>query len=175
MLSIAYVLFAALITGVLYLIATRLLPLLVRAIRSLLDRMASYKKNADAGGYVDEKEVLFQWKELPGLWRRGLAKRFSHKSSSEIKWSQLTSNKDRIRFIYRAVMSQAMENGYLYNKSHTPLETVLELAKIQHSAASHPTLASAYNQVRYGELDPADDEVNQVLEAVKPFIGKQLK
>jgi hypothetical protein len=175
MIALAYVLVAALIIWVLYLIVTRLLPLVIRAIRKLLDQMGSLKKNAEAGGYVDEKEVLFEWRELPGLWRRGLAKRFSRKSSSAIKWSQLASNKDRIRFIYRAVIGQAMEDGYLYNKSHTPLETALELAKIQHSAASHPTIASAYNQARYGELDPADDEVNQVLEAVKPFIGKQLK
>jgi hypothetical protein len=174
MIAFAYVLVAALIIWVLYLIITRLLPLTIRALRRLLNRMGSYNKNAEAGGYVDEKEVLFEWRELPGLWRGGLTKRFSRKSSSEIKWSQLTSNKDRIRFIYRAVMGQAMVDGYLYNKSYTPLETALELAKIQHSAASH-SIVSAYNQARYGEVEPADDEVNQLLEAVKPYIGKQLK
>jgi hypothetical protein len=175
---LAYALIAVVVIGLFYLIITRFLPMITRAVRRLLGKIGSGVIVTEADGYVDEEESLLVWKDQPSLWRKGLLKRFSRTRDGELKWTQLLSNKDRIRFIYRNLIGKAIRDGYKYNRAATPLETEREVMRQQgytESAQPNSVMAQVYNQARYGDKDPSDDEIRKVLEAVEPILGKRFK
>ncbi|SDO98492.1 protein of unknown function [Paenibacillus sp. yr247] len=169
---IGYLIVIVLILGAIYVILSKLTPVLVSLIRRLLNRSLSSRKGAESEGFTDEKETLLAWKELPRIWWQQAMKNRSKKK----KWSLLPNNRERIRFLYRALIQQAAIGGYTYNKTLTPNETEKELMnKGTLPQQSVHAITSAYNKVRYGDDDVSDLLLDQVLQAVDPSIRNQLK
>lgn len=173
---IGYLIVIALILCAIYIIITKLTPVLITLIRRLMNRSFSSKKGEVTEGFTDEKENLLAWKELPRMWWQQMMKSWSRGKANEPKWSHLPNNRERIRFLYCVLIQQAAEGGYTYNKAHTPNETEQELSN-QYQLSSHAVhaITSAYNQARYRDGDVSDLELDQVLQTLDPLILNQLK
>ncbi|MDQ0871498.1 hypothetical protein QFZ77_000157 [Paenibacillus sp. V4I3] len=171
-----YLIVIALILCAIYIIIAKLTPALVSLIRRLMNRSFSSKKGEGTEGFTDEKENLLAWKELPRMWWQQTMKSWSRGKANEPKWSHLSNNQERIRFLYRVLIQQATEAGYTYNKAHTPNETEQELSnQYQLSNQAVHAITSAYNQARYRDDVVSDLELDQVLQTLDPLIRNQLK
>lgn len=171
-----YLIVIALILCAIYIIIAKLTPALVSLIRRMMNRSFRSNKGEGTEGFTDEKENLLAWKELPRMWWQQTMKSWSKGKANEPKWSHLPNNRERIRFLYRVLIQQAAEEGYTYNKAHTPNETELELSnQYQLSSQAVHAITSAYNQARYRDDDVSDLELDQVLQTLDPHILNELK
>ncbi|UKS26738.1 DUF4129 domain-containing protein [Paenibacillus sp. HWE-109] len=172
---VGYLLVIAFILFVLYLIVSKLAPLVASLLRRLMNRSLSEQQGADVEGFTDEKENLLTWHELPRLWwQQAMNRREQDKSAA--KWAQLPNNQERIRLLYRIVMRQAAKSGYSYKKSLTPNETELDLRSIdQLPDQTIQAVTSVYNKIRYGNEDISDQELDQLLRTIDPGIRNQVK
>ncbi|OPH50697.1 hypothetical protein BC351_35905 [Paenibacillus ferrarius] len=172
---IGYVLVIALVLFVLYLLLSKVAPALMALLRRLMNRSMSSYQSGDSEGFTDEKEALLAWKELPRLWwQQAMQRRVKEKAPA--KWSQLPSNRAKIRFLYRLVMGQAALNGYTYNNALTPNETEQDLRRIdQLPDQTVHAVTSAYNEVRYGNTELSDQELEQVLQTLDSRTRNQIK
>ncbi|TXK78395.1 DUF4129 domain-containing protein [Paenibacillus sp. N3.4] len=160
-----YAIGLALIVLVIYLIFSKIIPLLASLIRRLMNRSLSSKLDDASEGFSDEKESLLEWKNLPRLWWQQAKKTWSKEKKSELRWTQLESNRERIRFLYKRLIQQATSEGYTYKRSLTPNETEQDLkANKQLSQQTVHAITQAYNQVRYGDVEVTDSQLNEVLQ-----------
>ncbi|MZQ82262.1 DUF4129 domain-containing protein [Paenibacillus sp. 5J-6] len=171
-----YLIVIALIVLAVYLIVTKLLPVVNAFLRRLMNRSLSSKQEAGSEGFIDEKEALVDWKGLPRLWWQQVRKGRNKERSHAKKWSLLPNNRERIRFLYRILIERAAQSGYAYKEALTPNETEqdLSLGKQLPSETVH-AITLAYNQVRYGETDISDAQLEQVLQSVEPNLRNHLK
>lgn len=173
---VGYVLVIALVIGCLYLILMKLAPALLSFIRRFWKRSLRREHSDATEGYIDEKEALLDWRELPNLWWRKASSKLWPSSAREPSWSQLPNNQERIRYLYRVLIGQAGKSGYTFKRSLTPNETGWELThQTQLAEASVRELTTAYNRVRYGRETVSDEQLAQVLQTIDPSIRSQLK
>jgi len=152
----------ALLLLLLYTIA-RKIPRWVRlAISWLAARLHTPDMKSSRIGYEDDVESLMDWEQLNDRLLAGW-KRLFRGSVPQEKWDQMTTNRDRVRFLYRSLLRRSVRYGYLLKPHLTPQETNRELkqwGKQQGSdAAAADTLVSVYDKVRYGDKDVSDIEV----------------
>lgn len=166
----------ALIVLTVYLIVTKLLPVVNAFLRRLMNRSLSSKQEAESEGFIDEKEALVDWKGLPRLWWQQVRKGRNKERSHAKKWSLLPNNRERVRFLYRILIERAAQSGYSYKETLTPNETEkdLSLGKQLPLETVH-AITSAYNQIRYGETDISDTQLDQVLQSIEPNLRNHLK
>ncbi len=108
-------------------------------------------------GYDDEKESLLDWKSIRQNYADSLRNWWEGIRSSEPKWSQLTDNRQRVRFLYRQLILQAIDSGFRFSSYRTPKETIHELVdldKLNQDTAA--LMENLYGEARYGE-DPIKD------------------
>ncbi|MNH93832.1 hypothetical protein D3C73_464400 [compost metagenome] len=161
---IGYTLLAVLIIAAVYMIFKRLAPILIKAIRKLLSRLRFVSEEADQAGYSDEQELVVEWRELPGAWLKGLTNRLLRKGQTELRWSQLKTNRERVRFLYRGLVRQATDKGHNHNQAYTPNESGRSwITKDIYPAQSATDITSAYNRVRYGNEEISDDEMKKLI------------
>ncbi|MBD0383189.1 DUF4129 domain-containing protein [Paenibacillus sedimenti] len=171
-----YVIVIAFILVALYFIASKLAPVMLAFVRRLLHRMRNDERSTESKDFTDEKETLLEWKEIPHLWWKQLVRNWSSEKERQLKWTQLKNNRERIRFLYALLIGHAVGKGYAYNKALTPNETERELeTKLQMPEHAVHAITEAYNQVRYGDIEIHDDDLNQLLKAAQPVLPKGLK
>ncbi|MFC5451361.1 DUF4129 domain-containing protein [Paenibacillus aestuarii] len=176
--ALAYVFIAAVIGFAIYFIVTKLAPVVRRLIHRLLQQTRMNQQQIETANFTDEKESLIDWKSArEAWWRRLTAKALRHKDR-RIKWSELTDNRERIRYLYALLVDHASVRGYTYNRTLTPNENRQELV---HEDRFHiPTQAvhaitEAYNQARYGDKEVPEGKLDEVLQAAQPILPKDLK
>ncbi|MCY9657431.1 DUF4129 domain-containing protein [Paenibacillus chondroitinus] len=171
-----YLIVIALIVLAVYVIVTKLLPVVNAFLRRLMNRSLSSKQDGESEGFIDEKEALVDWKGLPRLWWQQVRKGRNRERSHARKWSLLPNNRERVRYLYRLLIEQAAQSGYTYKEALTPNETEkdLSLGKQLPSETVH-AITTAYNQVRYGETDISDAQLDQVLQAAEPSLRNHFK
>ncbi|TVY10452.1 DUF4129 domain-containing protein [Paenibacillus cremeus] len=159
----AYVVAAVMIVFLLY----QLIRVLARWIRRAISWLRAYLEEGglrDSGtGYQDDVESLVDWEEL----RDGLAARFRRffqgGSGKEPGWHELKDNRERVRFLYRAMLETGVKAGYRVKPHLTPKETGRELEQWEQSqrkAEAEPrAIVPLYEQVRYGDRDVSDADV----------------
>jgi hypothetical protein len=176
-LIVGYILIIALVLGVIYLLVRKLAPALLKLVRRFMNRSLRRDQSDVTEGYIDEKEALLDWRELPTMWWQKASSRLRRSSASEPTWARLPNNQERIRFLYRLLIEQAGKRGYTFKKSLTPNETGWELTHHQTelSEASVHALTSAYNRVRYGRESVSDEQLAQVLQTLDSSIRSLLK
>ncbi|MBP1990266.1 hypothetical protein [Paenibacillus eucommiae] len=199
---VGYTIAGILIILTLYLLIKKLLPLVMKGIRKLLGRLRMDTNHSDDSSYQDEKELLLEWKDIPKNWLSGLNRFFSRDDKRKVQWAQLQNNKERIRYLYTALILQASDKGYKLNKSHTPYEVERELSssgissaiplardnmgsragnKLNYekngtagSANEKNSIAELYNKVRYGDSDISDAEMKTIMETAEPLTKKRV-
>lgn len=138
----------------------------------LLERGADSRSSA--AGFTDEFETLMtltNWREQMG---NKLLKLLPKKRSFSKEWSGLTSNKDKIRFLYSRLLWTEAEQGYAVKAYLTPRETADDMAKWKegkHKQGGMHHFIDVYEEVRYGDKLPDDQQVT----AFKQQLDKEHK
>lgn len=167
----------ALAAGLIYLLVAKVWPAVRRLLRYLLRGSQGREDSEASAGYTDEREDLLNWKELPSLWWQRMAGMFGRSSEAqEPGWSQLRSNRERVRFLYRKLIERAARDGYAYKQAYTPSETEQELSQNYRlgSAALHDVTV-AYNRSRYGDEELSTEEVERLVQQLDPKIRNSFK
>ncbi|NOV04504.1 DUF4129 domain-containing protein [Paenibacillus planticolens] len=171
-----YVIVISLIVLAIYVIVTKLVPAAAAFLRRLMNRSLSNRKDMESEGFIDEEEALVDWKGLPRLWWKQMKKGRNKEKSYAKKWSLLPNNRERIRFLYRLLIERAAHSGYTFKEAMTPNETEKDLSQErQLPFETVHAVTSAYNQVRYGETEVSDAQLDQVLQSVEPSLRNRLK
>ncbi|WP_248926772.1 DUF4129 domain-containing protein [Paenibacillus hamazuiensis] len=141
--------------------AARRLPSLVKRFYGWLMKVLHMGERLEAGsGYVDDVESLMNWKEL----QDGLKKRFAHWRTAwtdkPVKWEELTDNRERVRYLYRALLVRSLSLGYTFKPYLTPKETERDIARSGKMPQSQlEPIVALYEQVRYGGKEAGDREI----------------
>jgi hypothetical protein len=160
-----YLVFAALVAGAIYLLyrLLRQVPGLLSRLKQFLAGVLGGVDRTSSSGYVDKKESLLELRETPRLFLTKARNWLSLRRNREPSWSELTDNRQRMRYLFRTVMRQATSSGFAYQRERTPLENGEALAtRDNHSAQAVEALAQQYSAVRYGQQVPADTEVEDL-------------
>lgn len=158
-----YLLGGAISLFLLFIILRLIVNTLTRLVRSVLAYWSRRgKKSSIEWGFEDEKNVLLERNKLKpnwSLWTR----------RSKVKWEQLMNNRDRIRYLYKNSVEQAIEEGFAYRTSDTPSETIRKMREKGHVLDSQAweLLELAYNSGRYGHHDPTDDTIRRLREQLR--------
>ncbi|MDB5083439.1 MAG: hypothetical protein JWN30_325 [Bacilli bacterium] len=81
---------------------------------------------------------------------------------SEPRFSDLTTNRQRIRYLYRQLVLRSMLAGYSYKQFLTPRETGEDLSRWGQQAQRNKQLIDLYNQARYSEKPISDEQMESV-------------
>ncbi|HCS73935.1 MAG TPA: hypothetical protein DIW17_08675 [Clostridiales bacterium] len=152
------VILIAMLLFAVYFIIKQLIKLwlfLVEKIKKLME--SSRWGNGSEEEYDDEKENLLDWQSIRKNYTDSIRSWWERMRSTEPKWNQLTDNRQRVRFLYRHLIIQAVSSGFRFSSFRTANETIYELieqGRLDQSTGSQ--LKSLYGKARYG-LDPILD------------------
>ncbi|MFX3635192.1 MAG: DUF4129 domain-containing protein [Candidatus Pristimantibacillus sp.] len=137
---------------------------LIRTLRKVFHQMlerANEKRSADEG-YTDEVESLMSLTKWSDDWKKSMRRFIRGKEQNDVRWNELKTNGERIRFLYTRLLSSHIHKGYTHHRHLTPQETISDLTvwrKQQKPAAEEQTLIRVYEEVRYGDQQPDDQMV----------------
>ncbi|HEU5140284.1 MAG TPA: hypothetical protein VFT51_09930 [Bacillales bacterium] len=152
---------SVLVLVLLYYFVRRWAPFLVKKLLMFLNSMGMTREKAEVGvGYSDEKERLKSLTDMLGSLQDQLP-RFKQR---KVKWVDLQNNRERVRFLYRKAMENAIRKGYHFQRNLTPLETEKDLS----SRDSGKNLliqadTELYNKARYGNKEISDADLDKVM------------
>ncbi|MCL2373049.1 MAG: hypothetical protein FWC78_06570 [Defluviitaleaceae bacterium] len=86
----------------------------------------------------------------------------------KMKWKNMQTNRDRVRFIYASYLQQKIKKGASITPTETPNELSVKLTTPEDAAAA---LFPLYNKARYSTAEVGKDEIHQIL----PCAHKRLK
>ncbi|WP_179090120.1 DUF4129 domain-containing protein [Paenibacillus sp. FSL H8-0548] len=122
------------------------------------------ENNSDSGaGYSDEIESLMTLTTLRERMGNQLKKLLPKKRSLAQEWSELSTNAEKIRYLYTHFLRTGAEEGYTVKAHMTPRETAEDLEKWKEGKLKHEGMQrfiEVYEEVRYGELPPDDRSVD---------------
>lgn len=110
------------------------MPRLGRGLFKLMERFFAFLKRSNedldqSTSYIDEESKLGGWKE----WRKAMQNRIAQwrqrKDKKEPKWSDLTNNRERVRFLYRRLLARTVALGYVFKPQLTPQETIEDMIR----------------------------------------------
>lgn len=115
-------------------------------------------------GYTDEVENLMTLTDMRNKMKERLRKLFGSKAHKGDEWNSLATNRERIRYLYRQWVLEETKQGYVPHAHLTPRETATEISGTMERNRSdkewiHP-FVEQYEDSRYGEKEPGDEEVN---------------
>lgn len=157
--GIAFVIIASAI--LLFIVIKKLVRAAKRIIARLMER-GQENRNGEAG-FTDEVEQLMTLDSLRKQMGNQLLKLVPRKRKHEIEWNELTTNTERIRYLYGHLIRSALKRGYILQTHLTPRETALDLAErnnVSQTGQGINRLVDAYEQVRYGNQVPGDQQVD---------------
>jgi len=85
-------------------------------------------KKAKKNGYEEEIEKLMTWRDLGRNYADRLREWFAKMMEREKKWSDLETDAERVRFLYRRMLINAVMKGFMFNRADTPRETIQGIA-----------------------------------------------
>jgi hypothetical protein len=131
------------------------------------------ERGADRGnggdGYTDEIESLMTLSTLRERMGNRLKKLMPRKRSFAQEWNELTTNTEKIRYLYSYVLRTGSEQGYEAKAHMTPRETAADLAKWNSGKFKHEDMKSfidVYEETRYGEIPQADNVVESLKQKI---------
>lgn len=158
-----YVMMAALAAGaavLLFLVLRALARRLPGWLRTALGWLAKSRTGGleEDTGYTDEVTSTRDNKAGSGNgpWKR-LKRLFQGEPGP--RWEDLATNGERLRFLYARAVRRSIRAGFRWKPHWTPKETALMAAQDPEAARRlQPELCEAYERVRYGGLEPDDEE-----------------
>ncbi|WP_058301514.1 DUF4129 domain-containing protein [Gorillibacterium timonense] len=165
---VTYLALAALALALVYLLylGGKKFPAALAKLKAWIARLFGGGSPEESTGYVDEKESLLELSETPRLLLTRVKDWFSRKLQRKESWSELTDNKEKMRFLYRLMLRQAEEGGYTAKPDMTPMEVGRELSGKTAGNVQAVKLTERYSAVRYGEVSPSIDEVNEIAQVI---------
>jgi hypothetical protein len=127
----------------------------------LQERSAESRKGTE--GYTDEVESLMTLINLREQMGNRLRKLLPKKRSQAGEWHALTTNTEKIRYLYKMVLRTGAEQGYSVNTALTPRETADDLGNWKDGKLKQSGMHSfidVYEEVRYGDKEPNDQQVD---------------
>lgn len=154
----------------------KIVPILRQAIirfMGIIRKLISQENKLQlSSGYTDQKRQLLKWEDMRSSFNQGLRKSLNKWFRRGIKWSDLSNWQERVRWLYRNKLQEAINKGYMYRKELTPRETLddiriwnkREKRNIEHELS----LEHYYNEARYGNsnITVSDEQVNELKRAV---------
>ncbi|WP_100407944.1 hypothetical protein [Bacillus solitudinis] len=133
----------------------RLIDYLKKTINAKVEQHDNY-------GYVDEKETIFNW----NLWKHEQKKKLKSFTSTlfkrEPKWDSL-SNQEKIRYLYRQILSEHLTKGGQIHHIDTPFEAFEKLyTSGDYDKNKLNQLLKAYEATRYGDLDVGEKKIKHL-------------
>ena len=104
-------------------------------------------------GYVDEVNAIRK-PVIRGGWRR----LFGREKEARIRYEELGTNRERVRFLFARAVRQAEEGGWRRSDSRTPEELARESEGGQGPGWLNRATARLYGEARYGTKEPSDEE-----------------
>ncbi|MFF2887412.1 DUF4129 domain-containing protein [Paenibacillus sp. NPDC057967] len=114
-------------------------------------------------GFTDEIEDLMSFSDLRNRMKNRLRSLFGSGGGKGDEWDSLSTNRDRVRYLYRSWVADAKKRGYEHKPHLTPRETAADQGSVQQPSDRewvHPFI-DQYEAVRYGDKEPQDDQVQQ--------------
>jgi hypothetical protein len=155
--------------GALYLLY-RLCKLAINGIKALyawiMNRlMAGESVSMRDQDYEDEVEKLADWSDLAQRWRDRLHAMFEREPRD--RWDRLTSNLERIRYLYRQALRRVILEGYRYEASQTPRELKKGVERWKGQELMPEELVRYYEDARYGGKELSDQQIEAVRKSVE--------
>ncbi|HHY82195.1 MAG TPA: hypothetical protein GX505_05880 [Clostridiales bacterium] len=160
---LAYIILAVLAVFIIIFLARQLAKLWHRMVELLKKLMEEGRWTSEAYGYSDEKESLVDWQAIRNNYIDSFKNWLERIRKSEPKWSQLTDNRQRVRYLYRHLLIKAISAGYSLIPWRTPSETIRNLTEQgMLSKEASPILEDLYGRARYGNELILDAEVEML-------------
>jgi len=143
----------------------RQLKKLWRKVTELLKKLSGEGRWSpeESYGFSDEKESLIDWQAIRLDYMESIRGWLEQIRRSEPKWSQLTDNRQRVRYLYRHLLIKAVSSGYQPISWKTPNETIRSLAEQDIIAGEDCSmLEDLYGRARYGNGQIQDTEVEML-------------
>jgi cell division protein FtsL len=159
----ATVLVIVVVCFLLYYLGKKLYRLVQSFISKIWERSAD--RQGDDANYSDEVESLMSYTKLKDQLNGSLRRLSLRGKDKEPGWQDLKSNAERIRYLYKKLLSGGMKTGYTVIPSLTPRETAADMAKKKQTviASEHVApLIDVYEAVRYGDKSPSDETVAEL-------------
>jgi len=107
---------------------------------------------------IKDREVLYSDDEKRIILRENIKKRKNTKSISQRRFSSLTDNRERLRFIYARYIISVRKNGKSCNHCNTPEE----LKKTIATSEKESELFELYTPVRYSrDIAPTPEQIKE--------------
>lgn len=156
-----YVVFSAIGIAILYALYRlgKLMPGLYRSFTVWMNRLMNRQQVPSSLGYEDEVEKI-ERDPASKRFRRLLSRMRGGKSRSGAGPQGMS---ERIRDIYRAILSRSIREGYPWKAFHTPRETHSEIKKWDgNSDRISASLIKLYEEARYGNRTITQEEVERL-------------
>jgi hypothetical protein len=126
-----------------------------------LIRKLKHNRMEEASGFEDESTRLVTFGGLIKGYGSRVTDWLDWLRKREVKWSDLTTNAERVRYLYRQFVTKNLSKGTKINLHLTAEETVSAIQRIKHESSHHNEmlLSRLYNQARYSNHSIADEEV----------------
>lgn len=112
--------------------------------------------------FEDTRETIVNLRDLPRKYLDSLKKKLSELRRGK-RWNELTTESERVRYLYRHSLKRAAKSGYQHKASYTPHEALgsasQELPQIQ---SVQDDLAATYDLVRYAEREPSPGDAERI-------------
>ncbi|MBU9713403.1 hypothetical protein [Evansella tamaricis] len=137
----------------------------------LFNNLLSVGKNEEEEkNYIDEKESVINWKDWRGEWKDKLTDKLPLFRKRELKWKDLSSNREKIRFLYKSVVRTGIIKGYKFKSYLTPTETVAEMKKEKLlNRKESIELNNLYIKAKYSQEKISDSEVESMIDHFKEY------
>lgn len=162
-----YVVFAGIGIGIIYALFRlgKVLPQLYRRFTAWMNRLMNRQVAHSSLGYEDEVEKIEHDPASKRLRRLLSGMRISAKFRSGDGPQQLN---EKIRHMYRMILSRSIREGYHWKASLTPRETKSELMEWDGlSDRIPPTLIELYEEARYGNRAITQEELERLQQEQK--------
>mgnify|MGYP001384159096 CR=1 FL=1 len=115
--------------------------------------------------YEDEVEKLTDFSDLAQQWRDRLRSMFQREP--RVRWDRLTTNHERIRFLFRQALRRIIMDGYRYEPSQTPRELKAGVNLWTGQEMLPEELVRYYEDARYGGKELSDQQIAAVRKVVE--------
>jgi len=138
-------------------------------------RFSGNRMSHGKGVYDEEREKIIQWRHLGKNYAEQLKEWLARMTEREQKWSDLKTNSERVRFLYRKMIINAIVKGYEFKSYNTARETIHDLFEFAKEPAKSTEeeinvrieadeASSIYEKIRYGKttIDIDDETLDKV-------------
>ena len=128
----------------------------VQLFNAILHNMLVQKGLLSSGDntFEDTNESIIKLRDLPRKYYDGLKNRLSSLKNRK-RWNDLTTESERVRYLYRHSLKRAEKSGYQHKQSYTPHEALGEASQdLPQIQPVRDDLSAAYDIARYAECEP---------------------